>query len=95
MMRALYTAASGMIAQQYNIDTISNNLAIVGPSTQLGLDMRNAFQSATDEPPSNYTGQDGIVPRSDLGGLDLSTVPKVLQGIATGLEQYLQVAERT
>src|SRR5277367_2852842 len=27
MMRALYTAASGMIAQQYNIDTISNNLA--------------------------------------------------------------------
>src|ERR1700689_1379013 len=29
MMRALFTAASGMIAQQYNIDTISNNLANV------------------------------------------------------------------
>ncbi len=29
MMRALYTAATGMIAQQYNIDTISNNLANV------------------------------------------------------------------
>lgn len=29
MMRALYTAASGMEAQQYNIDTISNNLANV------------------------------------------------------------------
>ncbi len=29
MMRALYTAASGMIAQQYNIDTTSNNLANV------------------------------------------------------------------
>ncbi len=29
MMRALYTAASGMISQQYNIDTISNNLANV------------------------------------------------------------------
>ena len=29
MMRALYTAASGMQAQQYNIDTISNNLANV------------------------------------------------------------------
>jgi len=27
MMRALYTAATGMIAQQYNMDTISNNLA--------------------------------------------------------------------
>ena len=29
MMRALYTAATGMQAQQYNIDTISNNLANV------------------------------------------------------------------
>jgi len=29
MMRALYTAASGMEAQQYNMDTISNNLANV------------------------------------------------------------------
>jgi flagellar basal-body rod protein FlgG len=29
MMRALYTAATGMIAQQYNLDTISNNLANV------------------------------------------------------------------
>lgn len=27
MLRALYTAASGMTAQQFNIDTISNNLA--------------------------------------------------------------------
>jgi flagellar basal-body rod protein FlgG len=29
MMRALYTAASGMEAQQFNMDTISNNLANV------------------------------------------------------------------
>ncbi|HAA89086.1 MAG: Flagellar basal-body rod protein FlgG [Thermoanaerobacterales bacterium 50_218] len=29
MLRALYTAASGMIAQQFNIDTISHNLANV------------------------------------------------------------------
>jgi flagellar basal-body rod protein FlgG len=29
MMRSLYTAASGMIAQQYNMDTISNNIANV------------------------------------------------------------------
>jgi N-acetylmuramoyl-L-alanine amidase len=82
--------------------------------------VRDAFESVTAEPPANYTGTDGIVPRSDLGGLNLSTVPKVLiecanmrnahdaalvqdpqwrqlaaQGIATGLEQYLQVAERT
>lgn len=29
MMRALWSAASGMIAQQTNVDTISNNLANV------------------------------------------------------------------
>src|SRR5512134_2046025 len=29
MMRSLWTAASGMTAQQFNIDTISNNLANV------------------------------------------------------------------
>jgi flagellar basal-body rod protein FlgG len=32
MMRALYTAATGMVAQQYNLDTISNNLANVNTS---------------------------------------------------------------
>jgi flagellar basal-body rod protein FlgG len=29
MMRALYTAATGMVSQQYNLDTIANNLANV------------------------------------------------------------------
>jgi len=29
MMRSLYTAASGMSGQQFNIDTIANNLANV------------------------------------------------------------------
>jgi flagellar basal-body rod protein FlgG len=32
MMRALWTAASGMIGQQFNIDTISNNLSNVNTS---------------------------------------------------------------
>ena len=102
------------------VSSISDNRAIVGPSDQLSVDMRNAFESATGEPPSNYTGQDGIVYRSDLGGLNLSTVPKVLiecanmrnahdaalvqspawrqnaaQGIANGIEQFLEAAERT
>jgi len=102
------------------VSSISDNLAIVGPSAQLAADLRATFQSATGEPPSNYTGQNGIVYRSDLGGLNLSTVPKVLiecanmrnagdaglvqspqwrqlaaQGIAAGLELYLEGAERT
>jgi len=29
MLRALWTAASGMVAQQHNIDIISNNLSNV------------------------------------------------------------------
>ena len=29
MMRSLWTAASGMIGQQFNIDTIANNLSNV------------------------------------------------------------------
>src|SRR5579872_4355040 len=32
MMRALYTAATGMVSQQYNLDTIANNLANVNTS---------------------------------------------------------------
>ena len=29
MMRSLWTAASGMVGQQFNIDTIANNLSNV------------------------------------------------------------------
>jgi N-acetylmuramoyl-L-alanine amidase len=58
--------------------SISNNTAIVGPSAALATDMRNAFTAATAEPVSDYSGTDGIDERGDLGGLNLSTVPKVL-----------------
>ncbi|MGH9088750.1 MAG: N-acetylmuramoyl-L-alanine amidase family protein, partial [Acidimicrobiales bacterium] len=54
------------------------NYAIVGPSATLAVDLRNAFQSVTGELPSTYDGVDGLQPRGDLGGLNLSTVPKVL-----------------
>ena len=60
------------------VSSISDNRAIVAPSGQLGDDVRDSFLGATGEPVSDYTGTDGIVPRGDLGGLDLSTVPKVL-----------------
>ena len=42
MIQALYTAASGMLAQQLNVDTISNNLANV--STTGFKKMRVDFQ---------------------------------------------------
>ncbi len=60
------------------VSSISDNRAIIGPSDALSTDMRNAFEAATGLAPADYTGQDGIVFRSDLGGLNLSTVPKVL-----------------
>ncbi|WP_042365944.1 N-acetylmuramoyl-L-alanine amidase [Streptacidiphilus neutrinimicus] len=55
-----------------------NNSAIVAPSHTLGLDLRSAFAAATGEPFANYiNGGVGYDIRSDLGGLNLSTVPKV------------------
>ena len=60
------------------VSSVSDNTAIVAPSARLATDLRNAFGPATGEPPADYVGQDGIDFRSDLGGLNLSTVPKVL-----------------
>ena len=56
-------------------DRINN--AIVGPSAVLGADLRAAFAAGTGEPVSSYDGVNGIQPRDDLGGINLSTVPKV------------------
>jgi len=53
------------------------NNAIVRPSAVLGADLRAAFAAGTGEPVSSYDGIDGIQPRDDLGGINLSTVPKV------------------
>jgi N-acetylmuramoyl-L-alanine amidase len=51
--------------------------AIIGPSATLGADLRAAFASGTGEPFSSYDGTDGIQPRDDLAGINLSRVPKV------------------
>ena len=50
---------------------------IIGPSRRLGLDIRNEYQALTGEPYSDYVGAAGLDVRTDLGGLNLSTVPKV------------------
>jgi N-acetylmuramoyl-L-alanine amidase len=55
---------------------------IVEPSRRLGSDLRADYAAMTGMPPSTYTATDGIVVRSDLGGLNWSTVPKVF--IETG-----------
>ncbi|MFI2199749.1 N-acetylmuramoyl-L-alanine amidase [Streptomyces sp. NPDC020192] len=51
---------------------------MVGPSRDLGTRVAGNFLRDTGEPPSNYVGKGtGLVTRTDLGGLNLSTVPKV------------------
>jgi N-acetylmuramoyl-L-alanine amidase len=52
--------------------------AIVGPSRDLGERIAGNFVRATGSAPSNYIGGGtGLDVRKDLGGLNLSTVPKV------------------
>ncbi|WP_346079480.1 MULTISPECIES: N-acetylmuramoyl-L-alanine amidase [Actinomycetes] len=51
---------------------------IVGPSRDLGERVASDFRRVTGEPPSNYIGHGtALDTRTDLGGLNLSTVPKV------------------
>lgn len=51
---------------------------IAGPSLRLATTLRSHFRSATGEPFADYLGGGtGLMVRGDLGGLNLSTVPKV------------------
>jgi N-acetylmuramoyl-L-alanine amidase len=50
--------------------------SIAGPSTQLATHVRDALVHA-GIPPANYVGSNGLDARDDLGGLNLSSVPKV------------------
>jgi N-acetylmuramoyl-L-alanine amidase len=52
--------------------------AIIAPSNQLALKIRDSYRARTGIPTSTYIGTNGINPRSDMGGLNLSVVPKVL-----------------
>jgi N-acetylmuramoyl-L-alanine amidase len=50
---------------------------IAAASRRLALAVRAAFRRGTGEPYATYVGTDGLDVRSDLGGLNLSSVPKV------------------
>ncbi len=52
--------------------------AIIGLSHQLALKVRDSYRTRTGIPTSTYIGTDGINPRADMAGLNLSVVPKVL-----------------
>ncbi len=57
------------------------NQAIIRPSLRLAVALRTSL-SRMGLHPSTYDGVDGLAPRSDLGGLNLSRVPKVFVEIA-------------
>lgn len=54
------------------------NNAVVNPSIRFGRDVRAAMLSMTGIPVSTYDGTNGMQPRDNLAGLNLTTVPKVL-----------------
>jgi N-acetylmuramoyl-L-alanine amidase len=54
------------------------NNAVIASSADFATIMRDAFAAGTPMPVSTYDGIDGLQPRSDLAGLNLTTVPKVL-----------------
>ena len=53
------------------------NDAVIGSSAALGTDLRDSFLFGSGEPVSSYDGVNGIQPRDDLAGINLTTVPKV------------------
>ena len=54
------------------------NNGVIASSAAFATTLRNAFAAGTPMPVSTYDGVDGLQPRNDLAGLNLTTVPKVL-----------------
>ncbi|HEY5155431.1 MAG TPA: N-acetylmuramoyl-L-alanine amidase [Acidimicrobiales bacterium] len=54
-----------------------HNDAIIGPSAAFGKVLHDTYEAEADIPPATYIGTNGFDTRTDLGGLNLSTVPKV------------------
>ncbi|MEU5990545.1 N-acetylmuramoyl-L-alanine amidase [Spirillospora sp. NPDC047418] len=57
--------------------SIGRNADMVTGSAKLGKALRDAYHDGTGIPYSNYLGKNAIDRRDDLGGLNMSKVPKV------------------
>lgn len=64
MMRSLWSAASGMLAQQTNIDTISNNLANVNTTgyKKDTIEFKSLLYQTLQNPSTNNAGENKPVP---------------------------------
>ena len=54
------------------------NTGVIASSDTFGSILRDTFAALTGMPVSSYDGVDGLQPRNDLAGLNLTSVPKVL-----------------
>ncbi|HEY4439333.1 MAG TPA: flagellar basal-body rod protein FlgG [Candidatus Elarobacter sp.] len=95
MMRALYSAATGMIAQQYNIDTISNNLANVNTTGFRKNEAR--FQDLIYQnlrAPGTPVGPSVVPVGQDVGlGVKVGASEKIFtQGVMTQSSNPLDIA---
>ena len=54
-----------------------HNDAIIAPSAAFATVLHDTYAAETGLPPATYVGVNGYDTRTDLGGLNLSTVPKV------------------
>jgi len=54
------------------------NNGVIASSAAFAAILRDTFAAGTPMPISTYDGVDGLQPRNDLAGLNLTTVPKVL-----------------
>jgi N-acetylmuramoyl-L-alanine amidase len=67
-----------VIAPESLHDKAADTRRIAAPSLRLATTLRTDFRAATGEPFADYLGGGkGLMVRGDLGGLNLSTVPKV------------------
>ncbi|GAA3953558.1 N-acetylmuramoyl-L-alanine amidase [Actinomadura viridis] len=80
---ALSVHADGASASAHGFHIIQpvavkgHNAAMVPDAQRLGRELRDAYREETGIAYSTYRGKKALDPRSDLGGLNLSTVPKV------------------
>ncbi|HNA60637.1 MAG TPA: flagellar basal-body rod protein FlgG [Elusimicrobiota bacterium] len=95
MLRALWTAASGMSAQQLNVDTIANNLANVNTSgfKKLRVDYQDLYYQTLKEPGAAEEG--GVSPTGlevGMGTYPVSTQKIFTPGDLENTENPLDLA---
>lgn len=95
MLRALWTAASGMSAQQLNVDTIANNLANVNTAgfKKLRVDYQDLYYQTLKEPGASEDG--GVSPTGlevGMGTYPVSTQKIFTPGDLENTENPLDLA---